>query len=117
MDADAVNLSTALARLAERLHDEIGASSVLLFGSRARGSARPESDVELIVVSKSFSGVPPLSRARGPRSVWRDVGGRVPLDLVCVTPDELSDALARPTLLAEVVPSSVDVLSSAIVEN
>jgi hypothetical protein len=32
---------------------------------------------------------------------------------VCVTPDELSDALARSTLLAEVVPSSVDVLSLA----
>lgn len=50
-------IDSAVTRFAERLRDEMGAERVLLFGSRATGSARPDSDYDLIIFADSFRSV------------------------------------------------------------
>jgi predicted nucleotidyltransferase len=80
-------------RLAERLRLE----RLLVFGSRARGTHRPHSDYDLIVVSPDFQGVSPLWRGHGLNRLWNDLAPGVDVELLCVTPDEFAQATSRPT--------------------
>jgi predicted nucleotidyltransferase len=74
------------------------ARTVLLFGSRARGDARPDSDVDLVVVT-------PTVPASGPRSVALQLALRglgVGFDVIVLTPDEWRQASHQPgTVSAE----------------
>ena len=69
-----------------RIVDEFAPSMVLLFGSRARAEARPDSDVDLIVVWKDE--YPPPKRAAAIRRALGHIGS--PLDLAVVTPTEFA---------------------------
>lgn len=103
----------ALARFAESLRTELGAQRVLLFGSRARGDERGDSDYDLIIVSPSFAGVPRRERARGLYDLWLRVGGEGPLDLLCLTPGEFEAAQRGITLIQAVMPEVIELLPRA----
>lgn len=45
-----------------KLTDVLRPSSILLFGSRAAGTARPESDLDVIIVAEAFAGIPFVRR-------------------------------------------------------
>jgi predicted nucleotidyltransferase len=102
----------AVRRLAQRLHAD-GAEHVFLFGSHATGRAAPDSDYDLLIVSKNFEGVPRLRRHVGMHDIFYDVGGDAPLDLICLTPDEFEFAKGRMTLVAAVLPEAIDLLVEA----
>jgi predicted nucleotidyltransferase len=104
----------ALRRFAERLRDELGAESVLLFGSHARGNAAPDSDYDIIVVSKHFGPIPHLKRGIGLRDRFYEVGGNAPMDIICLTPEEFDQARQSITLVAAVLPESIDLLGSEV---
>ena len=72
--------------IAARIVAEFSPSLVLLFGSRARGDARPDSDVDLIVVWKDEN--PPPRRAAAVRLAIGRVG--LPMDLAVATPSEFA---------------------------
>lgn len=59
---------------------------VLVFGSRARGDAIAESDLDVLVVSASFRDVPFLERAT---RVLAEIDPPFAIDLLCYTPEEL----------------------------
>ena len=61
---------------------EFRPQSMILFGSHARGTARAESDVDLLVIMP-FSGSP----IRKAVDILRKIKHRFPLDLVVRTPD------------------------------
>jgi predicted nucleotidyltransferase len=69
-----------------RIVSEFSPSMVLLFGSRARGEARPDSDVDLIVVWKDEN--PPHRRSATVRLALGRIG--FPMDLAVVTPNEFA---------------------------
>jgi predicted nucleotidyltransferase len=102
-------------RFAERLRDEIGAEQVLLFGSYARGNAYHDSDYDFIIVSPRFRDIPKLQRTFGLRDLFYELGGDAPMDLICVTPEEFERAKSRVTLIAAVLPESIDLLAPAAV--
>jgi len=58
---------------------------VLAFGSRARGEALAESDLDLVVVSERFQGMPFLERTS---RLLADLDVPFPVDLLCYTPNE-----------------------------
>lgn len=69
-----------------------GVQKLILFGSCARGDARPDSDVDLIVIT-------PEAAKDGPRTVaWRLALRHLDtsFDLIMMTPDEWADASTRP---------------------
>jgi predicted nucleotidyltransferase len=69
-----------VARIVERFRPE----QVILFGSRARGAAAPDSDVDLLVVMRVEG-----SRRRQASAIDAALLDRtLPLDLVVVTPEE-----------------------------
>ncbi len=64
----------------------IQADRVYLSGSRARGDARPDSDIDLIIVSSAFSGMPAWKR-------WEILGDALsevlePIEILAYSPEE-----------------------------
>jgi predicted nucleotidyltransferase len=45
-----------------KLRETLRPSSIILFGSRAVGTARPESDLDVIIVAEAFAGIPFVRR-------------------------------------------------------
>ena len=72
-----------------------------LFGSRARGTARPDSDYDLVAVSEAFRQQKSTTRAADRGVLWLEAGGwGRGLDIRCLTPEEFreetrNDALKR----------------------
>ena len=89
--------------------------SVWLFGSRAVGTASPQSDIDLVVVSKRFSQVRRLRR----RSTFLIETGlahayELPVvDPLCYTPEEFQAGLRQPTIVAEAVASVILLLGGS----
>jgi predicted nucleotidyltransferase len=113
VDRHTVTIATdweALRRFAKALHDEMGATRVLLFGSRARGQERRDSDCDLIVVSPRFAQISRLKRELGLRDIWYRVGGDGPVDFICLTQDEFDAASHRISLIQAVLPEAIDLL-------
>jgi predicted nucleotidyltransferase len=104
----------ALRRFAERLREEIGAERVLLFGSYASGTAAHNSDYDFIVVADRFKSIRPLHREHGLRDIFHEAVGVAPLDFICLTPEEFEKARRSITLVAAVLPESIDPLASEV---
>jgi acid stress-induced BolA-like protein IbaG/YrbA len=104
------SIAPAVRRFAERLRHEFGAERVLLFGSRARGTAMRDSDFDLIIVSNAFRSIPRLERGRDVRALFAELGGHAPLDLICLTPAEFAEARTQITLVNAVLPEALELL-------
>jgi len=83
--------------IVKRFHPE----KVILFGSHARGEARPDSDVDLLVVM-------PVSGSKREKAIEVAValhGIRVPKDIIVTTPEEfrwrkdIPGTIERPAVL------------------
>jgi predicted nucleotidyltransferase len=75
----------AIETMVERLVDRFDPDQIILFGSQARGTARPGSDVDLLVIMP----VTGSKRARQleMRMALHDIA--VPKDIILATPDEV----------------------------
>ena len=75
----------------QRIVQTFAPSMVLLFGSRARGEARPDSDVDLLVVWRDDK-IPP-----NPSAVIRQAVGPIgfPMDLAVLTPTRFAELRNR----------------------
>ncbi len=70
--------------LGRRIGREFDADRVVLFGSHARGSARDDSDVDLLVVAETS--LPPRKRYAAVRRLVADCPAA--FDIIVKTPDE-----------------------------
>jgi len=69
------------------IRDAIRPDKVILFGSRARGEARPDSDFDLLIIAPSA-----LSRWQRTPPLYRLLAGLgVPKDIVWWTPEEVEE--------------------------
>lgn len=75
------------ARYLPRLQRRYDPTLVLAFGSRARGEALEQSDLDLVVVSERFRGVPFLERSTG---LLTDLAPPFPVDVLCYTREEFA---------------------------
>ena len=92
-----------LVRLQRVLHPQV----VILFGSRARGDHRPDSDYDLLVVSNRFRGVRWVQRAALVTVLWD-----LPLDVepICLTPAEFRRRRNEISIIGEAVREGVAVI-------
>ena len=74
-----------LAKMVKRLVERFDPDSIILFGSHARGTAQPESDIDLLVIL-SFTGSP-----RAKRLEMRLALHEFPVatDIIVATPDDV----------------------------
>ncbi len=75
-----------------RLIDQFEPSKVLVFGSRARGDALRDSDLDVLIVAEAFRDVRWLDR---PVRVAEDCDIRFGVELLCYTPDEYERKLGE----------------------
>ena len=95
---------TVLARMVQVIVDEVDPEQVILFGSRARGDAGADSDVDLIVIESAPFGEDRDRHVEETR-LWRALSSfHVPKDLLVYSRDEveywrdsLNNVLARAT--------------------
>ncbi len=80
-----MNDEALLATMVQRIVDGFQPLRVILFGSHARGTARADSDVDLLVV------MPRLDNRRATTIAMRRALGDLPVckDIVVTTPDEI----------------------------
>lgn len=98
-----------LSYLTRLLVERFGARRVVLFGSRARGDARPDSDFDIFVEMESTDR-PPERNAR----VLAEIGLRPwSLDLVVYTPDEVARIRPIRGTLLSMIESEGRVLQEA----
>ncbi len=81
-----------LERKLDVIKREYDPSMLFLFGSRARGNAGPESDIDLIVVSSRFRDTRFVRRmGEFLNRIWPDV----PVDAFCYTPEEFDHMVEK----------------------
>ena len=97
-------LRTPIARLVRAL----APTRIVLFGSYAKGCARPRSDVDLLVIAEAAAGVAPDELARRVRQLVAP--NFPPIDVVMCTPEEARDAAkARSPFLRSILDSGITV--------
>lgn len=77
---------SVLKEITQRLVAALDPDKVLLFGSRSRGDAREDSDVDLLIIKSSDE--PRHLRAIPAYRALRGMG--IPKDILWVTPDEIA---------------------------
>jgi len=78
--------------IVRRILETAQPEKIILFGSRARGDARPNSDFDLLVIKESSE---PGYRRDAPLYVAL-AGLNVPVDVMVYTPEEVTDWSAVP---------------------
>jgi len=79
----------------------------VLFGSRARGDHLKDSDVDLILVSDDFGGIPFPER---PGKVYRFWERGLPLEVLCYTRDEFRRVSGRIGLVSDALKEGIELL-------
>lgn len=78
---------------------------ILLFGSRAREDHLKDSDIDLLVVSKKFEGMPWRERII---SVFGDWSEKQMLEPICFTPQEFEERKKQIGIVAQAVKEGVE---------
>jgi len=79
-----------LAEMVQTIVREVDPERIYLFGSRARGNERADSDVDLLIVDRKSFG-PGHSRFREINQIYRALSSfRVPKDIVLYSSDEFA---------------------------
>lgn len=80
-----MNWRRKLKEFKARLQTKFGVDKMLLFGSRARGDYLQQSDIDVVVVSKGFAGIPFPRRLSDVSELWME---EIRLEALCYTPEE-----------------------------
>ena len=84
----------AIEAMAARLRDEYGAEAVILYGSRADGRARSDSDVDLMIIKAEVSGGA-IARSREVDALLSELREGYWLDTHIATPEQIEGMLAQ----------------------
>ena len=95
MRTDRADAMAAIEAMAARLRDEYGAEAVILYGSRAKGSARPDSDVDLMIIKSKDAVAGSFESSIDVNNGLSDLRQGLTLDARIFTPDQVAEVLAR----------------------
>lgn len=108
MAANTGNVVEALKQEVPRLKETYSPQQLYIFGSHARGDALEVSDVDVVIVSDGFIGIPFLKRAVQVLELIRPSYG---IDLLCYTPQEFARKKGEIGIVAESLKDRLDLLS------
>ena len=91
---DRTDATAAIEAMAARLRDEYGAEAVILYGSHADGSARPDSDIDLLVIKPDASGTA-IERSLEVTALLSDFKRRYCLDAHVATQKQIEGMLVQ----------------------
>ncbi|MEK6938068.1 MAG: nucleotidyltransferase domain-containing protein [Nanoarchaeota archaeon] len=79
---------------------------MIFFGSRAKGKANKDSDIDLLLVSSKFKGVRPLSRSPELYLKW---DSDYAVDLICLTPKEFNQQKKELGVVQEAIKEGIEI--------
>ncbi len=88
----------------EDLKKDFPDEKIIFFGSRALGRAGPDSDVDLIIVSKNFGKLNFIKRAARMYDYWNL---NYPVDFLCYTPNEFRALKGRISIVSEALKEGI----------
>lgn len=94
-----------------RLRERFGPRHVIVFGSRARGDALKDSDLDVLIVADAFRGVPWLER---PVRVAEECDIRLGVELLCYTPEEYGRKREELGIVRAAAAEGVDLLEGTL---
>lgn len=100
-------LAKSLQKFGREISPEYPLQAMYLFGSRATGKARKDSDVDLLLVSPVFRGKRRLRRAPILYLKW-DLD--YPVDFICLTPEEFRKKKNEIGVVQEAVKYGVKII-------
>jgi len=98
-------LKEKLKNFKQRVSKDMPIERMILFGSRADGTAKKDSDVDLIIVSPRFKLWDFFKRGAKMYDYW-DVG--YPADFLCYTPEEFNRLSKQITLVSEAIKKGIE---------
>ena len=105
-----MSVDKSLIKELKNFHKEISVDypikKMILFGSRAKGRERENSDVDLLLVSKKFLGKRRLKRSPDLYLRWNL---DYPVDFVCLTPKEFENKKKEIGIVQEAVKDGVEI--------
>ena len=81
---DSIPIQESIREMVRRIAAQFRPDKIILFGSHARGEAKPDSDVDLLVIMS----VEGSKRQKASEIDLALVDRKLPLDLIVVTPEE-----------------------------
>jgi predicted nucleotidyltransferase len=91
----------------KRVKQVIHIEKVIIFGSRAREDYLEDSDVDLIIVSRDFKGVPFYERMDKLILLWESP---LNLDVLCYTPEEFKMKLEDICIVKQAVEEGIQIV-------
>jgi len=79
---------------------------VMVFGSRVKGTANDDSDIDVIIIAESFREIPFVNRMA---TVMKSVRFSKHIDYLCYTPDEYERLKDRSSILRDAASYAVEV--------
>ena len=86
--------SAVIDGIVAKLRAEYAPLGIVLFGSRAEGKARPDSDIDLLIIMDLPAPKHPIDRIREVQLLLREARRGIPLDVIISTPQEFERRLA-----------------------
>jgi len=91
----------AVPQIVKEFHPE----KIILFGSRVKGTAKKESDLDVIVISEAFANTPFLRRMP---SVIKKVSFPKHVDYICYTPKEFKKIKRESAIIKDAMENSME---------
>jgi len=85
---------------------DIPLEKLILFGSMAKGKAHKWSDIDLIVVSKTFRAMDFFERGAKMYDYWNL---KKPVDFLCYTPEEFNKMKKQITIVRDAVREGIEI--------
>ena len=78
--------------ITERLRDEYSPEKIILFGSYADGSSRPDSDIDLLIIKQTRDRF--IDRWISVRRILSDKNRSIGLETLVLTPEEIANRIS-----------------------
>lgn len=89
-----------------KLTEEFKPEKVIIFGSRVRGNARKDSDIDVIVISSYFKNIPFLKRMS---LMLKKVSFPKHVDYLCYTPMEYKRIKNESSVIIDALENSIEI--------
>ena len=106
MDKKEAEIKEMIKDFVRRISPVIAIDNVIFFGSRSRGEAKKNSDIDLLVISKDFEGVKFFKRSPALYMVW---DYPYDIDIICLTPKEFEKKKKQIGVISEAVKEGIKI--------
>ena len=98
-----------LLTIVRKFKKENGFDRIILFGSYARGDYGSGSDVDLLIVDRSFRKKSRFKRTKGLWIKWHSMQRGYPADFICYSPEEFGRLKKQVSLVSEAIMEGIEV--------